>query len=30
MVAYCKQHDSDIWFASRREIADYVLGNHIA
>ena len=25
MVAYCKQHEDDIWFASREEIADYML-----
>jgi len=27
MVAYCKLHETDIWFASRRDIADYVLQN---
>jgi hypothetical protein len=25
MFAYCDQQDNDIWFASRRAIADYVL-----
>ena len=29
MVASCRQHDNDIWFASRCEIADYMLQNGI-